>query len=62
MSVVVSDTGAGFDPPAVRQREGASGGFGLFRLRERIATLGGKLEIQSDPGKGSRVTITIPAR
>ncbi len=50
----VSDDGAGFDP-ATTQR-----GEGLTNLRDRVEALGGTLEIVSAPGKGTRVTGTIP--
>jgi len=30
------------------------GGFGLFSIRERMSDPGGRLEIQSEPGKGSK--------
>ena len=42
--IEVRDQGVGFDPEAARAREGLSGGFGLFSLRERLDALGGTLE------------------
>jgi signal transduction histidine kinase len=36
-------------------------GFGLFSIRERLALLGGELQIHSAPGKGTRATVTVPA-
>jgi signal transduction histidine kinase len=50
MDLEVVDDGIGFDPAEVR-----SGGLGLRNIRERTALLGGKLTIDSSPGKGSRV-------
>jgi CheY-like chemotaxis protein len=38
------------------------GGFGLFSIRERIALIGGRLDVGSTPGKGSRFTLTVPHR
>lgn len=55
----VRDNGIGFDPVAVRAREGLGGGFGLFSLRERIESLGGSVEVLSAPGSGSRFIVTI---
>jgi CheY-like chemotaxis protein len=55
----VSDEGAGFDPNRVASPS-SDGGFGLFSVRERIALLGGHLEVDSSPGKGSRFTLTLP--
>lgn len=51
----VTDEGRGF--AASRRR---SGGFGLFSLRERTESFGGELVIRSAPGKGTRVTLTVP--
>ena len=59
MRVTVSDEGAGFDPCRL-QPAGDGGGFGLFSIRERVELLGGRLEIDSAPGRGSRVALTVP--
>jgi signal transduction histidine kinase len=51
----VDDDGCGFDPAR------ATGtGQGLRNLRERAATVGGRAEIDSVPGEGTKVRITIP--
>jgi PAS domain S-box-containing protein len=55
----VSDQGEGFDPSVMAQA-GESVGFGLFTVRERLELFGGKLEIQSSPGQGSRVFLSVP--
>jgi hypothetical protein len=39
----------------------ASVGSGLEGLRDRIEAIGGKFEIDSPPGRGTRITATIPA-
>lgn len=54
--VVVTDEGRGFDP----ERLGESRGFGLFAIRERLSVLGGRFEIESAPGRGSRFTLVGP--
>jgi signal transduction histidine kinase len=51
----VSDGGAGFDP-----RE-ASDGIGLTNMRDRLGAVGGTLEIESAPGKGTRIRGTVPS-
>ena len=48
------DRGVGFDP----ERHG--GGFGLLSLRERLAALGGTLDVRSAPGEGTRVVAAAP--
>jgi signal transduction histidine kinase len=38
----------------------ASGGSGLLGLRDRVAALSGDFEIESPPGKGTRIAMTLP--
>lgn len=60
LRIVVQDDGAGFD--ATQAFDGSSGksGFGLFSARERLHYLGGALEIDSAPGRGTRIVLTVP--
>jgi PAS domain S-box-containing protein len=58
--VKVEDNGKGFDQTKTRTEGGTSGGFGLFRINERISMLGGKMLIESAPGTGTRITLTVP--
>ncbi len=60
LQVIVSDDGLGFDPPAVVTSPGA--GFGLRSMRERAEALGGSLQIDSAPGKGTRVIVEVPVK
>lgn len=60
IQVQVADEGVGFEPTQLRLAGGTAGGFGLFSLRERLELLGGSLEIDSTPGKGSRFTLLAP--
>lgn len=50
----VADDGRGFDPAA------PSDGFGLQSMRERLASLGGRVSVESAPGKGTRVECACP--
>lgn len=52
----ISDNGVGFDPANVRRL----GHQGLANLRERVAALGGELDLASEPGAGTRVRIRVP--
>ncbi|MGH2593704.1 MAG: histidine kinase [Anaerolineae bacterium] len=52
--VLIQDDGRGFDPPA------ASQGFGLIGMRERARLLGGVLEVDSAPGRGTRIALEVP--
>lgn len=55
LEIAVTDHGVGFNPAFPKHS-----GFGLFRIRERLKLIGGRFEIQSAPGKGSRFTIVAP--
>ncbi|HEX8384646.1 MAG TPA: ATP-binding protein, partial [Rubricoccaceae bacterium] len=52
-----SDDGAGFDVGAV---SACPGGFGLASVRERLELVGGRFEVDSAPGAGTRVTLAVP--
>jgi signal transduction histidine kinase len=52
----IRDDGRGFDP-----RAPVRGRFGLFTMRERAEACGGRLEIDSAPGRGTRLCAVVPA-
>jgi signal transduction histidine kinase len=54
-ALTVEDNGTGFDPDAPAGR-----GQGLGNLRERAAALGGTLSVDAGPGRGTRVSISMP--
>lgn len=60
VQVEVTDDGIGFDSAKVSYRSEKNGGFGLFNIHERLSYLGGKMEIKSKPGGGTRITLTAP--
>lgn len=60
IEIAVSDEGAGFDPSQLRAQGGSAGGIGLFSICERLSLLGGKMEIDSAPGRGSRFRLVAP--
>ena len=60
LRIVVEDDGLGFDPASVDTLPARSGGFGLFSITERMADLGGSLEMVSAPGKGCRAILAVP--
>jgi PAS domain S-box-containing protein len=55
----VSDDGAGFDTGEEIFRPGRRGGFGLFSIGERLRYLGGRVEIDSRPGRGTRISLAL---
>ena len=60
LRITVEDDGVGFDPEAAASRPGGEASFGLFSVHERMADMGGSLEIVSDPGEGCRATLIAP--
>jgi signal transduction histidine kinase len=55
----VRDDGAGFAPSA--DGHGPDGGLGLRGMRERVEALGGRLAVESAPGRGTTIAVTVPA-
>lgn len=60
LMLVVSDDGGGFDPDICRNPQPGSQGFGLGSIYERITNIGGEMEIDSSPGNGATITLTMP--
>ena len=56
--LVVHDDGSGFGSG----HDGPGGQFGLLGIRERVDKLGGVLRIDSVPGEGTRLLVTVPVR
>jgi signal transduction histidine kinase len=54
--MLIEDDGAGFDPA----RRLGSTHFGLANLRDRAAAVGGSLEVDSEPGRGTRIIVRLP--
>ncbi|MBC7258375.1 MAG: HAMP domain-containing protein [Chloroflexi bacterium] len=61
ITLSVEDDGVGFILPDIPDTLTHRGHFGLVGMRERAALLGGRLEIRSEPGRGTRVTAWFPA-
>jgi signal transduction histidine kinase len=59
--ITIEDNGAGFDP-AETQRIGGRRGLGLIGIRERASQLRGTVRLESAPGRGTRLTVELPAR
>jgi two-component system sensor histidine kinase UhpB len=54
LRVQITDNGSGFDPQRLRP------GLGLVGIRERASSLGGDLRIESAPGQGTTVHVSVP--
>lgn len=59
--VRVEDDGCGFDPDEILQAGDHDRGFGLLGMQERAALAEGSVVIDSQPGAGTRIEITLPA-
>ncbi|MHC4865515.1 MAG: sensor histidine kinase [Planctomycetota bacterium] len=58
--VTVEDDGIGFNTSQVRSRDYSTGGYGLFSIRERLGHIGGRVDIESGPKRGTKVTLVAP--
>src|SRR5438309_9620635 len=65
LTLTVSDRGRGFNPQRVLASEegvGVEGGhFGLRGIQDRVEMLGGTFALESAPGRGTSLTVTLPA-
>jgi PAS domain S-box-containing protein len=59
LTLIVEDDGRGFDITNERDRI-SRGGMGLAGMQERAASIGGELELESSPGKGTTLFVRIP--
>ena len=60
LTLVVSDDGDGFDPAGSADALSGQHSFGLSSIYERIVNTGGEMEVDSSPGYGTAVTLTVP--
>lgn len=59
--VRVADDGRGFDPATVSDRVTSAGGLGLKQMRERVEARGGRFQVDSSPGGGTKVVASVPS-
>ena len=62
IKISVEDDGVGFDSVEVASMAAKRAEFGLFSIRERLEQLGGRIEINSEPGHGSTITMIAPLK
>jgi signal transduction histidine kinase len=60
LSLSVVDDGQGFDPQARTPVSDQPKGIGLLGMQERLALLGGRLRIESSPGRGACLIAQVP--
>jgi signal transduction histidine kinase len=56
----IQDDGIGFSPAPDPPRRPVDGGYGLRALEARVRGLGGRLSIESQPGEGTTLTVSLP--
>ncbi len=54
----MDDNGKGFDTDSLQKESN----LGMKLIKERVEMVGGTLEIDSSPGKGARITLSIPVQ
>jgi signal transduction histidine kinase len=62
VTLEINDDGVGFEVPESPAEFAPSGHFGLLGIHERTEMISAKLEIQSRPGQGSQVTVSVPTQ
>ncbi len=60
LTIDVEDDGQGFDVAALKPSRESSAGLGLLGMRERVELLGGSMLIDSAPGQGVHIAVTVP--
>jgi signal transduction histidine kinase len=60
ITVTISDDGRGFEPPENLGALTPTGKLGLAGMQERVQLLGGTLNLESRPGKGTRISVETP--
>ncbi|HSD51107.1 MAG TPA: MASE1 domain-containing protein [Candidatus Methylomirabilis sp.] len=58
VQLAIADDGIGFDPEAIQWPNGQPG-WGLITMKQRAEAVGGRLQVQSGPGKGTQVLIEV---
>ncbi len=60
ITLTVEDNGCGFEPGSILKPNARVRAWGLLGMQERVELVGGKLEIESAPGRGTRLVVEIP--
>ena len=60
MRICVEDNGVGFNVSPKNSYDDKKEGFGLFRIKERLEQLGGQLVVESQPNRGTRISLVVP--
>jgi signal transduction histidine kinase len=58
--VIIEDNGVGFDPKDMKTNSIHNKHLGLYGMEERVSLIGGKMTVESSPGKGTMLYLEIP--
>ena len=61
LELAVRDDGVGFDAGKTLDQAPSRGHLGLLGMKERVQILGGDIEVDSEPRRGTRIRISFPA-
>jgi PAS domain S-box-containing protein len=59
LRLIIADNGMGFDPE-VHHQPGTRPEWGLINMRERALSIGGQLQVETAPGKGTKIIVEVP--
>jgi signal transduction histidine kinase len=62
VQVIIKDNGKGFDPKTIFSSNEHRRGLGLLGMQERMSAVGGRVEIESTPGGGALIRLTVPVK
>jgi signal transduction histidine kinase len=60
VGLAIEDDGRGFEPASLTDLHRKGHGWGLLGIRERVSLLNGQFQIESSPGKGTKVMVEVP--
>lgn len=60
--ITVADDGGGFDPASLEEPGESVSGYGLHSIRERLELFSGTFQVETAPGKGTAVVLSLPCR
>ncbi len=60
--MVIEDDGKGFDLKTTKTEKKSRHGFGLTNMRERVLFLDGHYELESTPGRGTKIEVRVPLK
>lgn len=60
LEMIVEDNGIGFDKVSLHNQANNGKGLGLFNIENRVRILSAKLEFDTQPGQGTKITMTMP--